>query len=110
MWQGLIHLEICLLHLQVVFSSLEASGETLAREADFPFMIILVILAVNRFSILYLRCFSTVVIKSKPECHIELSRTLVAGAKEYHVCAFDKIWTFLKTHQVSRNFFAIEIY
>lgn len=66
------YLAICLLGLQVVLSSLKASGETLTLETDFPFVIILVILAVNHSSVLYLLCFSTVVIKSKPECHPEL--------------------------------------
>lgn len=108
MWQGQIHLAICLLGLQVVLSSLEASGETLALETDFPFMII-VILAVHHFSALYLLCFSTVVIKSNPERQLELSWTLFAETKEYHVSAFDKLWMFLKTHQVSRHFLLIEI-
>lgn len=66
----------------------------LALGIDFPFMIIRVILAVNHFSVLYLLCFSTVVIKSKPERHIELSQTLFAEAKERHAGAFDKLWTF----------------
>lgn len=97
MWQGQVHLAICLLGLQVVLSSLEASGETLTLKTDFPFVIIIVILAVNHFSVLYLLCFSTVVIKSKPECHPKLSRALFTKAKEYHVSAFDKLLSFSKT-------------
>lgn len=81
MWQGQIHLAICLLGLQVVLSGQEASGETLTLGTDFPFVITLVILAVNHFSILYLLCFSTVVIKSNPERHIQLRRALFAEAK-----------------------------
>lgn len=107
MWQGQVHLAICLLGLQVVLSRLEASGETLALGIDFPFTIILVILAVNHFSILYLLCFSAVVIKAKPKRHIELSRTPFAEAKDHH--AFDKFWTISKTRQVSRHFLPIEI-
>lgn len=66
-------------------------------ETDFPFVIILVILAVNHFSVLYLLCFSTVVIKSKPERHPELHRALFRKAKEYHVSAFEKLLSFSKT-------------
>lgn len=60
-------------------------------------MIIIVILAVNHFSVLYLLCFSTVVIKSKSECHPELSRALFTKAKEYHVSDFDKLLSLSKT-------------
>lgn len=101
MWPGQKHLAICVLSLQVVLSSLEASGETLALEIDFPFVIILAISLVNNFSVLHLLCFSTVVIKSKPEHHIEQSQALFAEAKEYHVSAFDTLWSFSKTHQVN---------
>lgn len=91
------YLAIWFLGLQEVLSSLKASGETLTLETDFPFVIILVILAVNHFSVLYLLCFSTVVIKSKPERHPELHRALFRKAKEYHVSAFEKLLSFSKT-------------
>lgn len=97
------YLAIWFLGLQEVLSSLKASGETLTLETDFPFVIILVILAVNHFSVLYLLCFSTVVIKSKPERHPELHRALFRKAKEYHVSAFEKLLSFSKTPQVSHN-------